>query len=474
MTADLLEVHRSQRKLSEVTKYLVKPAGIADTGWTAVNRQCRRKMGIRFDGWQNGAGQLMLSTREDGRLATAVGGFGMSVPRQVGKTFFFAGGLFGLSIIRPNTLSLWSAHHGTTHGETFIAMQAFCERPRVAPFVRKIYTGSGDEQIVFTSGSRIMFGAREHGFGRGIPNVDAEIFDEAQILSDKALEDMLAAMNRSQLGLHAYIGTPPKPGDNCEAFERMRTEARSGLSTDLVWIECGADDDAELDDRDQWLKANPSYPHWTSDDAIMRLRRKLKADGFRREALGIWPKIGSVALDVAKWSKLEDADAPAPARAVLVVDVAEFQTASVVGVAGDVDGKTLVMCHCGPGTNWVADKVADLVATHDIAEVNLMPGEARGIAGDLTEAGVQFRNFSGVEMAASCSAIRKSVNEVDPESPQLMHVGQLELDGAVSKARTRRSASGLTWEDGTDPAVRAVAAAFHRWQLQDEPMPAFY
>jgi hypothetical protein len=431
-------------------------------------------MGIRFDGWQNGAGQLLLSTREDGRLTTAVGGFGMSLPRQVGKTYFFAGALFGLSIIRPDTLTLWTAHHGTTHGETFLAMRAFCERPRVAPFIRKVYTGSGDEQVVFTSGSRILFGAREHGFGRGIPNVDGEIFDEAQILSDKALEDMLAAMNRSKLGLHAYIGTPPKPGDACEVFERMRTEALSGLSTDLGWIEMGADDDAELDDREQWLKMNASYPHWTSDDAIARLRRKLTPDGFRREAMGIWPKIGSTALSVTNWSTLEDAEAPAPARAVLVVDVAEFQTASVVGVAGDVDGKTLVMCHCGTGTNWVAAKVAELVAAHDIAEVDLMPGEARGIAGDLTELGVEYRNFSGVEVAASCSAIRKSVNERDPESPQLIHVGQVELDGAVSKARTRRSASGLTWEDGTAPEVRAVAAAFHRWQLQDDPMPAMY
>jgi hypothetical protein len=78
---------------------------------------------------------------------------------------------------------------------------------------RQVFTGSGDEEIRFHNGSRILFGARERGFGRGIPGVDILIFDEAQILSDRALSNMLATMNTSRFGLQLYIGTPPKPED---------------------------------------------------------------------------------------------------------------------------------------------------------------------------------------------------------------------------------------------------------------------
>lgn len=223
-------------RLSEVARHVVKPSGITSTGWPAVRETCRVKLGITFDEWQDGAGKLILAKRDDGKLAAMIGGAGMSLPRQVGKTYLLAGMIFGLCINTPGLLVIWSAHHARTHGETFLSMQAFANRAKVKPHIQQVYTGSGDEEIRFVNGSRILFGARERGFGRGIPGVDVLVMDEAQILSDKALENMLATLNTSQFGLALYVGTPPKPDDNAEAFTRMRTEALSGSPT--TW--CGS------------------------------------------------------------------------------------------------------------------------------------------------------------------------------------------------------------------------------------------
>jgi hypothetical protein len=45
-------------------------------------------------------------------------------------------------------------------------------------------------------------------------------------------------------------------------------------------------------DRDQWRKANPSFPLRTSERAMLRLRKKLKnPDSWNREALGIWDEL---------------------------------------------------------------------------------------------------------------------------------------------------------------------------------------
>lgn len=315
----------STPRLSEVAKHLAVPEGITATGWPDVERTCRLKLGIEFDPWQDAAGKLILAKRADGHLAAMIDGVGMSLPRQVGKTYLLAALIFGLCVNTPGLLVIWSAHHARTHGETFLAMQGFAQRAKVAPFVDQVFKGSGDEEIRFHNGSRILFGARERGFGRGIPGVDILIMDEAQILSDRAMSNMLATLNTSQFGLQLYIGTPPKPEDMSEAFTRMRMEALAGTLHDGAWIEFGADDDAADDDRSQWSKANPSYPKRTPVQSMLRLRRKLTADDWRREGLGIWGSMTPSATDplLPGWSAICDPDAVLPdgASAAWSIDV---------------------------------------------------------------------------------------------------------------------------------------------------------
>lgn len=275
-------------KLSDQAKHLVVPEDIVSTGWPAVRKTCVDKLGAEFDPWQDGAGRVILAKRADGNLASMIDGVGMSLPRQVGKTHLIGYMVFALCVNMPGLLVIWTAHHSATSTETFLSMQGFAKRGKIVPHVKQVFTGSGDEEVRFHNGSRILFGAREHGFGRGIAGVDVLIFDEAQILSDKAMSNMLATMNTSKFGLQLYIGTPPKPEDRSETFKRMRREAIGGTLVDGAWIEFGADADADGDDRAQWRKMNPSYPKRTPVQSLQRLKRKLSPDDWRREGMGIW------------------------------------------------------------------------------------------------------------------------------------------------------------------------------------------
>jgi hypothetical protein len=472
---------RSTRPLSEVTKHLVQPAGMVSSDWVGrgggLRRVCRRELGVTFDGWQDGAAQLALARRSDGTLAATVGGVGMSVMRQVGKTFMFAAIDVTLCISRPGTKLLWTSHHLTTSGETFLQMQAFCQRPQVDRYIDKIYLGSGDEEVRFHNKSRIIFGARERGFGIGIPRVDGILFDEAQILSAKALENMLATMNQSTLGLHVYCGTPPKPGDQCEQFVAMRNEALSGEATELVWIEIGAEPDVDVDKHETFL-VNPSYPEHTPLVSMLRLRKKLGTDAFRRQGLGIWETDLSTVFDLVAWVNLENAKAKQPPKVTLVVHVSPYRATATIAVAGngsltkaDPPGtglrRTLVMVNC-LDVGEVAAKVAQLKAGRDIVEVALTDGEARGLQADLTKAGIEFVKMTPGEIAASCTAFQAGVTKGTVE-----HVGQRELDVAVANARTRRSGNAETWDQ--DPlavdvgTLVAAAAAFQRWGMQEIP-----
>ncbi|WP_306452356.1 terminase [Bifidobacterium pullorum] len=287
--------------MSEIARHLVQPSGIVGSDFNLVNRAAV-KAGIRYDLWQQGFLYLLLAKREDGRYACGAGGAVLSSCRQIGKTFMIGTAMFILCAGRKGTLVIWTAHHTRTSDETFNDLCELARTPVLARYVDHIRRANGQQEIRFSNGSRIMFGARENGFGRGLHSADIEVFDEAQILTVKALDNLIPIVNTSPNPLVVLMGNPPKPGDQSEAFAEKRANALAG-SDGMLYVELSADPDADPDDRDQWAKANPSYPRRTGEDAILRMRNLLAEDSFRREALGIWDEIASVhVIDPDVWA----------------------------------------------------------------------------------------------------------------------------------------------------------------------------
>lgn len=466
---------RRNRKLSEVTRKLVVPVGITGSYWTRVRGTCNDRLGLSLDRWQDGIAGLLLAHRDDGMLAHTIGGFGLCVCRQVGKTHTVTCVLFGLCVEFPGLLVIWTSHHVKTNSETFQAVQAYARRSRVKPFIRKVYLGSGDEAIEFANGSRILFGARERGFGRGIPGVDVLMSDEAQILTQRAMQDMLATLNTSRLGLHIYAGTPPKPIDNSEMFRVMRQEAWSGDATDVVWIECGADEDADLDDIEQWAKANPSFPHRTPMVSFQRLRRRLDDAGFRREALGIWDADEASTFDLAAWAELADKGADTPQRAAVVIDMSPDRKYCWIGVAGEIGtdkGERVLLMATEATAATAVKKVQKMISDRDIVDVSITGGAARALEPALVDAGVEYQRLTPADVGASYSCLQEAI-----KNGSICHVNQDELNTAMLMTRTRFVTSGevelfdrKNYSVNLSPAV-ACACALYRWGLEAKPMP---
>ena len=358
------------RRLSEVTKHLVLPSGITATGYPSVERQCR-KMGVVHDDWQKALSRAVLAKRETGLYAAGVGGIYLSTRRQVGKTYTFGSLIFALCALTPGTVVLWTAHHTRTSDETYESLVAMARRPLIAPFIAKTPSGNGRQAIVFTNGSRIMFGAREHGFGRGIPGVSIVVFDEAQILKQSALNDMIPAANTVKNPLILYMGTPPDPKDPAEVFkarrrEALRTEkaraAGETVESNMLFVEIGADDGANPDDRKQWKKGNPSYPLRTPAESILRLREQLGDDAaFVREGLGVWDpdEIAGRLITADEWSATRTAVAPEGVRSFGVAFSADGDRQSVAGVVKHADGAHVELI--GAQTGSTDSGIASLV-----------------------------------------------------------------------------------------------------------------
>lgn len=472
----------STLRLSEVARHVVVPGGIVTTAWPRIVAQCA-EMGVEFDGWQHGVGLIAFGKRRDGKFAATVGGVVLSIPRQVGKTFLVGMIVVALCVLFPGTLVLWTAHHNKTTTKTFQTMQGYVRRKRIAPHLKPnrsmgIRTANGEQEIEFRNGSRIMFGAREFGFGRGFDKVDVEVFDEAQKLSEGALEDMVPATNQATLeggALLFFMGTPPRPEDKGVEFTNRRLKALSGKSRDMVYVECSADEDADPDDRGQWAKANPSFPSRTSVEAMERMREQLTdEDSFRREALGIWDPVESArVIDAESWGRVADPTSMGIDRLALAVDVAPDRSAAAVGLAGlRADGLWHVeLDDHRKGVDWVVPWVVARAARNRLHavvadEMSGLVEERRGrhyLVG--TDVLVTLAAAEGRDMAIASAKFFDAV--VDGS---LRHTDQPQVNVALSVARKRPVAGGWAWnrKDPASDITPVVAETLALWGAMSE------
>jgi len=456
-------------KLSEVARHVILPEGIVSTGWAPVAARAL-EMGVRFDGWQVGLGMAILAKRDNGLYACGIGGAVVSIPRQVGKTFTIGAIIFALCTLNPGTTVIWTAHRTRTHNETFRSMAAMAERREIKPHVASVRRANGEQEVEFRNGSRILFGARESGFGRGFAQVDILVLDEAQILTEKAMEDMVPATNAAPNGLVLMMGTPPRPNDPGEVFMNRRAAALSGEDEDVLYVELSADPKANPDDRKQWAKANPSYPRRTTESAILRMRKLLgSVESFLREGLGIWDEaaLTKKAINAKAWDALAIPTAPTDGRRVYAVRFSVDGSSVALAAAirpdeGPIHIEGIKLASMGDGTAWLVDW---LVERHEKAAQIVVDGKA-GV-GYLVNALHEARVPKSVVITAGTDTITSgtSMLEAALNSKDFTHRGQSELDEQVKAAEKRKIGAngGFGWqapEGGNVALLDAVTLAY--------------
>ena len=411
-------------------------------------------MGIALDRWQEDLWYLALGIREDGSLACDVMGVTLSIARQAGKTFGTMVGLVALCLRRPDTLAVWSSHHDRTSAETLEKIAGIVERPEIRPRMRArhpVVMADDSRGVHFANGSRILFGARSAGFGRGFSGVDIQVYDEAQNLKEGALTDMLAAMNVSDIGLAIFMGTPPRPQEVAlgvdEAFKRRRNRAldkKNQRPFKGVYVEFSpAADEVELDlDSDLFWErlreANPSFGYRVGRSAIERLVENMSPDDVRREVLGMWDRSDTASVvqhDV--W-------------AGLVSEPGELGAPSAWGLNAPRDGfYWLAACWSLPGDRAHVEvaigtqsevELLDFVGRHANRRVPIKhdsTGAAKAVGEKLKGVGYNASPYNAVEAGAG-NALWLSL----AEQGRLSHAGQRELDMAVRGAQRRDRPSG--------------------------------
>lgn len=505
MTRALVVDDRSTRPLSDLARHVVIPEGIVDSVWFDLDDRFR-EWGIGFDRWQDDAGQLLLGTREDGKYAATVGGCSLAIPRQVAKTFLVSRTVFALCSSQDDQTWLWTAHRNRTSTQTFQKLAGFAQRKAVKRFLQDdrsdgMRTTNGEQEFRFRNGSRMLFGARENGFGRGFDEVDGEVFDESQILTEFALDDMIPATNQSRNphgALLIFMGTPPgrsKPSEveKGKVFTGRRRDALEGKPVDVVkyvhgeslFIEFSADSNVgepggpKLDDDAQLRKANPSYPHRTPPESIARMRKNLGSDdAWKREALGVWgiDDGGSGVVDMARWGKHLGALTPTSGAVILSVDTSlDRQSSAVVAVGAGSDNVPQVsVVKAKAGTGWVPELIAKVCAEHP--EVEAVVLDERGSSAPLVPAiedaleaealSVRVMTARYPDLCEACAITFDLIHE-----GKLRHAGDPQLDAAVRGAQKRESEGAFVWSrrkgGATVAPLVAMTLALWEWQRSD-------
>lgn len=473
----------STPKLSDVARHVVYPEGIVTTAWPRVVKKCA-ELGVTFDEWQHGIGRISLGKRADGKYAATVGGVVLSIPRQVGKTFLVGMIVIALCLLNPGLTVLWSAHRTKTSTKTFGSLKGMTSRRKIKPHMLEPRNTNGEQEIRFRNGSVIMFGAREGGFGRGFDEVDVEVFDEAQILTEKALEDMIAATNqtrRPEGALLFFMGTPPRPSDPGQEFANRRKKALAGKSKNMVYVEFSADPQTgkpggpSLDNHKQWKKANPSFPNRTPVESIERLRENLTNDAsFRREGLGIWDEDNpsSRLITSDQWYNTRVRKAPDGIKSFGVAFSLNGDRVALAGARKHAGGVHVELIDAmsggiddgmGPLAAWLAER------WRQTAEIVISGRSgAAALKAALRKAGVPervIRLATTEQYLTACSTFHEAIRSGN--ATHLDSDGQAALDDsiAVSDKKMRGTSGAWGWmattPDGDETPAEAVSLAYH-------------
>lgn len=234
-----------------------------------------------------------------------------------------------------------------------------------------------------------------------------------------------------------------------------------------MYVEFSADSNAKPDDQSQWRKMNPSFPHRTPLESMLRMRENIPDDdSWAREAMGIWPSNGGGLITEDMWSALKDLKSEPLDPVSFGVYANKGQTAAAIAVAGyRSDGKI----HVGivpvatdtpdvnmlPGLEWIPPRVKELFIKWAPCAVMVDErSEAGAVIQDMKDLGVEVQTTNATGMANACSKFLSVVNENG-----LRHRGAKDLQKSVCAGKKRDLADAWAWDrkDATSDITQLVA-----------------
>jgi phage terminase large subunit-like protein len=398
----------------------------------------------------------------------------LTVPRQSGKTQLLLVLVLARALMAPQQQVRYTAQTGADARKKLIDDwlpvlngSAFCGQYRVR-------LTNGHEALIFTNGSHVGLVATTRKTGHG-GSIDLGILDEAFAHPDARLEQALkpAMITRSQpqMWVVSTAGTPDESPYLWSKVETGRQLAEQGINTGVAYFEWSAEDDADPSDPATWRSCMPALGHTISESAVAADFASMPLSEFRRAYLNSWVTMSAepvVPIDV--WLALADPRSSAGDPVALAFDVSPDRSHAAIACAGKrKDGLIHVeVVDHRRGTNWVVDRVAQLVRVHRPVGVWCDPaGPAGSLIPELTAQRLK-RSFTvdAREMTQACGVFFDAVTQ-----GRLRHLGTPELVTALDGASRRQLADSWAWsrKSSSVDISPLVAVTLALWGLGAAP-----
>ena len=438
--------------------------------------------GLELYPWQEHVLRGSLGERVDGRWSAFR--TCLVVPRQNGKNAVLeARELAGLLLFNEGVI-IHTAHEFKTANNSMIALM---NRIKASPLLAEVKGGTGmtadddlreidgfrtgnQPAITMKNGNKLQFAARSGGSGRGFTG-DLVVLDEAYALKAAEMDALLPTMAAKSVEGNPQVWFTSSAGMlDSDLLASLRAQAQKDEPGRLAYYEWSTPDDVDPLDRDGWYEANPSLGYRISEEYVQDEYDTLVGDtgsdeGFKRERLGIWAKLGGGGIvPAAAWSAcIGDAEVVESAtqsgtRIAFAVDIPRSRDSASIVAAGDFgNGVTsIVLIDRREGTDWVADRLAELKAQYDPVAIVIDELAATGtLLGELRRLRIRVWALKYREYMRACGSLFDAITQ-----KRVVHTSQQELNDAVAGAGRKDGESTLwKWKASSSVDISPLVAA---------------
>jgi phage terminase large subunit-like protein len=265
-------------------------------------------------------------------------------------------------------------------------------------------------------------------------------------------------------------------------FTRWHDAAHDAADPGLSWLEWSADrpegGSVDLDDQENWERANPALGGRMSLDVVSGERATFPDQSFARERLGMWATEESErVLPLAQWEACSNPNLVDDGGEVaLAIDVNPARDCASIAAAGaTVDGTPFVdVIETRRGTpDWLLERVASICSRQPVRAVLIDgKGPAASLIDPLKRRKVKVSVTGAGNMAAAVAEFYDAVM-----AERVWHLDQPGLNLAASVARKRRLGDAWAWnrkdtDSDITPLVAVTLALFgHAYTGVERPRP---
>lgn len=332
----------------------------------------------------------------------------VTVPRQSGKTTLFLAWQIDRCLNWGRVQrSAFTAQTGKDARDKWIdELNPLIRQSRLAPLVRQINEGMGNESCRFKTGSliRLLSTSSSSGHSKTLHQaVMDEIWHDTDDRREQGLRPAMITVPDAQLLVCSTAGTHTSTVYNRKVQIGRQSVAaeRSGVA----YFEWSAPDDWDPADEDSWWTFMPALGHTIGPEAIRAEREAMDPAEFRR-AYGNRPT-GSVDMVIHPelWRRVVDRDARPTGTSRFGLDVADDRSSAAIAICGENDVVELVEHR--DGTGWVIDRCNQLTGDHGATVAVDFGGPAGVLAGNLH----RCQRMQGREVVQACGAMYDAIVE---------------------------------------------------------------